>query len=135
MSVVTIIILFVVLGLAALFIFKRMHSYHKTKHTPPQDSSLQAVYDQKNKAKEDNLNLTLEEKMDLSWQFLTDISEKIVQSFSSQDQKQVQHSGSLLAQNGAKYNHNVDQEISIGEKFVKAKVIEKDIEQNKGHSR
>jgi len=135
MSFITTIILFGVLGIAALFVFKKMHSYHKPKHTPPHDSTLQSVYEKKDERKDEKLSLTLEEKVELSWQFLTDISEKIVQSFSSPDQKQVQHSGSLLAKNGAKYNHNVDQELSIGEKLVKTKVIEKDLNKNKGHSR
>ena len=40
-----------------------------------------------NAEKENKPNLTLEERIELSWQFLTDITNKVLKSFSAPEQK------------------------------------------------
>ena len=58
-------------------------------------------------------------------------SEKVMKNFSVSDQTKVHQSGNLLAKNGAKYNHNVDNEIILYAGQGKSKAIA----QNKDISR
>ncbi|MDN3031194.1 MULTISPECIES: DUF2660 domain-containing protein [Rickettsieae] len=52
--------------------------------------------------------LTLKEKVELSWKFLYEITESIVNKFSKEDVELVNHLGHTLLNNGMKYEHVVD---------------------------
>jgi hypothetical protein len=59
--------------------------------------------------KNNDLNkMSKEDKIELSWKFLYDITDKILKYFSRQDQDEILACGNLLVANGAKYNHIVD---------------------------
>ncbi|MDG1436471.1 MAG: DUF2660 domain-containing protein [Rickettsiaceae bacterium] len=129
------IIILAALAIGVFFIIRRFSSYKKPEHIVVHDPEAQAAYDKKHAEKNEEINLSLEERIELSWQFLTDITEKILNKFSKPDQDKVYQSGNLLAKNGAKYNHNVEQELSLTNKQVKTQVIEQNANKNKERSR
>lgn len=52
--------------------------------------------------------LSLEQLANLSWKFLYDITEVILSKFSVKDQHEVKKCGKIMLDNGAKYNHIVE---------------------------
>lgn len=52
--------------------------------------------------------MSSEEKLDLSWQFLYDITNKIMSSFSQEDQSRVLELGRVLLSFGGTYHHVID---------------------------
>ncbi|HJD56117.1 MAG TPA: DUF2660 domain-containing protein [Rickettsia endosymbiont of Pyrocoelia pectoralis] len=56
----------------------------------------------------DNKKLTLQERIELSWKFLYDITEIILNKFSKEDITLVNKCGRILLDNGTKYEHVVD---------------------------
>ncbi|AFE54912.1 DUF2660 domain-containing protein [Rickettsia typhi] len=61
-----------------------------------------------NSQKPENKKLTLQEKIELSWKFLYDITEIILNKFSKEDVAQVNKCGQILFENGVRYGHVVD---------------------------
>ncbi|MCC8398144.1 MAG: DUF2660 domain-containing protein [Rickettsia endosymbiont of Labidopullus appendiculatus] len=63
-----------------------------------------------NKANNNNntKKLTLKERVELSWRFLYEVTELIVNKFSKEDVKLVTQLGHTLLDNGMKYEHVVD---------------------------
>lgn len=61
-----------------------------------------------NKANNDTKKLTLKERVELSWRFLYEVTELIVNKFSKEDIKLVTQLGHTLLDNGMKYEHVVD---------------------------
>ncbi|CAA14685.1 DUF2660 domain-containing protein [Rickettsia prowazekii] len=61
-----------------------------------------------NRKKSENKKLTLQEKIELSWQFLYDLTEIILNKFSKEDVVQVNKCGQILFENGVRYEHVVD---------------------------
>ncbi|WP_347938547.1 DUF2660 domain-containing protein [Rickettsia oklahomensis] len=55
-----------------------------------------------------NKKLTLQERVELSWKFLYDITEIILNKFSKEDVIQVNKCGQVLLENGVRYEHVVD---------------------------
>jgi hypothetical protein len=58
--------------------------------------------------KDEFKNLTLSEKIELSWKFLYEITEKVLNSFSKEDIDELQQVGSTLLIHGVKYEHVVE---------------------------
>lgn len=116
-----------VLAIGAFFIFKKS-TPHKLKHMHVQDPEAQAAYDAKNAKKDETLELSLEERIELSWEFLNKITQQVIDLFSPQDKEQVLEAGKKLAKHGAKYQHNVYQEATGIKKSPKAQGVQ----QNKG---
>lgn len=129
----TIIILILILLLAAaLFIFsKKFFSANEVKHNAINDPAAQAAY-YNNKHKNDQPKLTLKEKIELSWKFLYEITEIILNKFSSQDRKAVEDAGRTLANKGMKYEHVV--ELGIRHKPTQTISVEVESEQGKTQS-
>ena len=71
MSTLINVILLVALGFAAFFIVKRMRGHQKPEHVVPKDPKSQAIYNEVKHKDEEKITLTLQEKIELSWQFLT----------------------------------------------------------------
>lgn len=119
----------IILGIAIVvfFIFKKLIAY-KTKHARPVDPAAQALYDQKNAQKDEELDLTLQEKIELSWQFLTKITQRVLENFSTNDKEQVLTSGRKLVKNGARYQHNVNQESMVIKKSSKSRSVKQNKE-------
>gem|GEM_PF-2349844 len=61
-----------------------------------------------NSKKPEAQKLTLQERIDLSWKFLYDITEIILNKFSKEDVIQVNKCGNILLDNGVRYEHVVD---------------------------
>lgn len=69
------------------------------------DDSEISAFNSKNQG---NKKLTLQERIELSWKFLYDITEVILNKFSKDDIILVNKCGRALLDNGAKYEHIVD---------------------------
>ena len=119
----------ILLGLTIVifFIFKKFIA-HKTKYIRPDDPEAQALYDQKNDQKDAELDLTLQEKIEISWQFLTKITQQVLERFSTNDKEQVLTYGKKLVKNGAKYQHNVNQESMVIKKSSKSRSVKQNKE-------
>ncbi|RYE06176.1 MAG: DUF2660 domain-containing protein [Rickettsiaceae bacterium] len=57
--------------------------------------------------------LSLEQKTELSWQFLERITDIVANKFSAEDKKLIKEAGRLLADNGTTYKHQVDIEVRM----------------------
>jgi hypothetical protein len=124
LSTIANIILLIALGFAAFFVFQRMRGQAKTKQITPIDPSAQNAYEKANvPMEEEEVNLTLQERIELSWQFLTNVTEQIMNRFSTKDQQQIYKAGQQLAKNGAKYQHDVHQEVNFTQKAKKARAL------------
>lgn len=115
------------LAIGAFFIFKKS-SPNKVKPVRIEDPEAQAAYDAKNAKKDEALQLSLEERIELSWEFLNKITQQVIDLFSPEDKDQVLEAGKKLAKHGAKYQHNVYQEALGIKKAPKAQSVG----QNKG---
>lgn len=136
LTTITNITLLITLGFAGFFMFKKIRGHQKPKHTPPVDPVSQKLYEEAHLSpKEEDLKLTLQERIDLSWQFLTKITEQIMNHFSTKDQKIIQKAGNQLIQNGANYQHNVNQELQVAQKVTKTRAIQQTKEKGVEHSR
>lgn len=102
----------------------------KIAHLSPADQQAQEVYNQNRHKEDEDKSLTLQEKIELSWAFLTNITEQVMNRFSNQDQQKVENAGQALSKNGAKYQHNVNREANIVQAVIKTRVKD----QNKGQS-
>ena len=70
----------------------------------------------------------------MSWQFLTNITEQVINKFSKQDKEQVNEAGGKLVENGMSYQHDVKQEIkqNVSKMKTVAKNKAKEARQGKG---
>lgn len=103
----------------------------KIVHLSPADQHSQEVYNQNRHKEDEDKSLTLQERIELSWAFLTNITEQVMNRFSNQDQQKVENAGHALSKNGAKYQHNVNQEANIVQAVIKTRVKDQNKEQNK----
>jgi len=69
--------------------------------------------------------LALNEKIELSWQFLYEITEIVLGKFSSEDRDSVHDIGMQLYESGMRYEHVIDFGIRQEKSFVKSKEQEK----------
>ncbi len=85
----------------------------------------QLIYE---KTKHKGLNFittNIKNKLELSWQFLYDITDIILKTFNSDDQNIIQNLGEILFKNGMKYEHVINYGINI-----KKLMINKDKDKN-----
>ena len=70
----------------------------------------QAAYDQKKgeKNQDKTLTMSLQEKIELSWQFLYDITDIVMKKFTKKEREEVHNIGEKLVASGVNYNHVVD---------------------------
>ena len=102
----------------------------KNVHLSVADQHSQELYDQARHKEDEDKTLTLQEKIELSWAFLTNITEQVMSRFSAQDQKKVEDAGQALTKNGAKYQHNVNREADIVKAVIKTRVKEQNKDQS-----
>ena len=77
--------------------------------------------------KTETKKLTIQERLELSWKFLYEITEKIINNFSNEDKEKVNIIGLSLLNNGMRYEHVVD----LGIKLTPDKGKFADLEQEK----
>ncbi len=126
------IFLLLVVSVIAFLLIKRMRSSGSKKnvHLSVADQHSQELYDQARHKEDEDKSLTLQEKIELSWAFLTNITEQVMNRFSAQDQKKVEDAGQTLTKNGAKYQHNVNREADIVKAVIKTRVKEQNKDQS-----
>ena len=61
--------------------------------------------------------------------FLINIKDQVLKKFSKPDLEKVQKAGTILAEHGMKYQHDIELEISVRQEVSKAKSITKPKEQ------
>ena len=114
MSISKILFLFIkvlILCLVSYVLLKYFQSQVEITQKPSKEDDSDALHAKEdfsvvaNKAK--NVILSAKEKLELSWKFLYDITEVILNQFSKQDQEMVQNHGSTLFNAGMRYEHNV----------------------------
>lgn len=121
------IILLVVCGGVALFIIKQLLFNKQSKHIVIKDSKAQSVYDKSKHSNDEELSMALQDRIELSWEFLTRIADQVIQRFSKSDKEVVYKSGEVFNKHGMQYQHNVDHEVKISKQAMisKAKVKSK----------
>ncbi|MGV2433198.1 MAG UNVERIFIED_CONTAM: DUF2660 domain-containing protein [Rickettsiaceae bacterium] len=77
------------------------YEYEKTG-----DQNAQNLYNQKKSV--DKVQLSAKELLDLSWKFLYDITEAVLNKFSADHRKAVKDCGQILMEYGGRYTHMVD---------------------------
>ncbi|MFU7502051.1 MAG: DUF2660 domain-containing protein [Candidatus Tisiphia sp.] len=101
-----------IIAVVGLFlVFVTFFIYKKSKKT-----SVKTLVDDPNNAepfnKENNKkNLSLNDRVELSWKFLYEITELIISKFSKKDVELVNKLGHILLDNGMRYEHVVDIDI------------------------
>lgn len=117
-------IIIAILAIASVyFIFRRFKQYKKPGYTNVIDPKSQELYDQKKYGDDGEKSLDLKERIELSWQFLTNITKQVLSKFSIEDQAQVTRIGHDLVQSGMKYDHNVEMEVKIIQRTSKARTV------------
>ncbi len=135
MSTIFNLILLVVLGAAAYFLYKRMKGggLKSSTESAAKDPMSQEVYNAQKHPKDEEVSLTLEERVELSWQFLTNITEQILNKFTQDDRTRVHQAGEKMNRHGMRYQHDVKQEAKVTIEVVKDRTRKQN--QNKGQSR
>lgn len=77
--------------------------------------------------KTENKKLTVQERLELSWKFLYEITEIIINKFSKEDIEAVNRIGASLLECGMRYEHVVD----LGIKIAPSKGVLAELEQEK----
>jgi len=123
------IVLLVLAGFALLYLLiKRGKQQPKVKKIIVVDPEAQKTYNiQKNTDEEKTL--TMQERIELSWQFLVNIKNQVMQKFSETDLEKVQRAGTILSEHGMKYQHNAELEIIVHTEMSKTKLVTKQKEQ------
>lgn len=70
-------------------------------------------------------SISMKDLLELSWKFLYDITETVLNKFSVRDQQETLQNGRELVKLGVKYQHVVDSNPKVVESYTK-KVTEKD---------
>jgi hypothetical protein len=83
------------------------------------DPNAQAMYEDKLKEKDP---LTKDERIELSWQFLYDITDIVLNKFSPEDKKAIQDLGTKIVSAGGGYDHVV--EYGIKKEKKKSRLVE-----------
>lgn len=135
MSDILKIILLITLPIVAFFLYRRIRGSsrnNKINVTFDRGQS-QEEYVAKKYSKDEEVSLTLEEKINLSWQFLTNITEQILNKFSKQDKYIVHDAGKKMNKHGMTYQHDIHQEAKITVNVIRSRVKQQG--QDKGHAR
>lgn len=128
-------ILLVALPIVAFFLYRRIKGgSSKNNASSGVDNTVsQESYEAKKHPKDEEISLTLEEKIELSWQFLTNITEQILNKFSKEDRSVVHDAGEKMNRHGMSYQHDVKQEAKVTIDVVKSRTKEQ--KKDKGRAR
>ena len=121
--------LLVLAGSALVYLLIKRNKEPKVKKIVVVDPEAQKLYNIQKKKTDEEKTLTMQEKIELSWQFLINIKDQVLKKFSKPDLEKVQKAGIILAEHGMKYQHDIELEISVRQEVSKAKSITKPKEQ------
>ena len=135
MSDILNIILLVTLPIVAFFLYRRIRSGSRNSNIKVtfDKAQSQEAYAAKKYPKDEEVTLSLEEKINLSWQFLINITEQILNKFSKQDKNIVYEAGQKMNKHGMTYQHDVKQEAKLTINVIRSRT--KKQEQDKGQAR
>jgi hypothetical protein len=123
-SITSIVGVSIIIILAILFLYKKSNVHTKTNTENFTNTDLNTSASSR---KTDNKKLTMQERLELSWKFLYEITEIIINKFSKDDIATVNKLGSSLLDSGMRYEHVVD----LGIKLAPSKATFTEIEQEK----
>jgi hypothetical protein len=115
--------------LAYFFLKKGSSEGKKIERTLPVDHAAQAVYNKKYQPEEKTLSM--EEKIEKSWQFLADIRDYVINKFSKSDQDKVREAGHKMHNHGMKYQHDIN---DMGSVRQTGQAISKEVNKEKSQS-
>ena len=118
------------------YIYNRYFSDIKLFVKPKTNEELQSEYIEK---KDKSVILSVKEKLEISWKFLYDLTEVIVQKFPDADKQKIIETGGRLFNLGMRYEHVIDDAVN----YIKQKSHEKtlatskesEVKEQKGQSR
>ena len=130
------IVLLVTAGIVLVFIYVKLKKGQepKIKKVVVVDPEAQQLYASQKHKPDEEKTLTIQEKIELSWQFLVNIKNQVVEKFSKTDQEKVMRAGTILLEHGMKYQHDVELEVRIRQESL-AKSVTKSKEQEQSMSR
>ena len=64
-------------------------------------------------------HISAQDLLELSWQFLYDLTEMVLNKFSVRDQQEIVKHGRVMVEHGAKYQHIVDSNPKVVEAYMK----------------
>ncbi|MFK7967860.1 MAG: DUF2660 domain-containing protein [Rickettsiaceae bacterium] len=117
--------LLILVGIALVYLLIKRKKAPKIKKIVVIDPEAQKVYNIQKKKTDEVKTLTMQEKIELSWQFLVNIKNQVLKKFSKPDQEKVKRAGIILAEHGMKYQHDIELEISVKREVSKTKSITK----------
>jgi len=117
--------LLVIASIAILF-FRKHSNNHQYIESAPTNTEASAFGGNKTN-KPESKKLNLKEKLELSWKFLYEITENIINKFSPEDVNEVHKIGTSLLESGMRYEHIID----LGIKLTPSEGKFADIEQEK----
>jgi hypothetical protein len=129
--IIFVVISIVVLGLVYLA-YKKLNLSKKAERAHTQDANAQAVYESTKNHPEENKTLTLQERLSLSWQFLRNIKQQVLEKFSKDDQAKMEQLGNLLLEYGMTYKHDPNMEVK--QNIMQTKAISKDKQKDQSMS-
>lgn len=135
MSDILNIILLVTLPIVAFFLYRHIRSGSRNSNIKVtfDKAQSQEAYAAKKYPKDEEVTLSLEEKINLSWQFLINITEQILNKFSKQDKNIVYEAGQKMNKHGMTYQHDVKQEAKLTINVIRARTRQQ--AQDKGRAR
>ena len=100
-----------------LFFYKKpqnlkQENNQEGEYLKPGDANAQIMYEKKNKIL-DQFKNKIKNKLELSWQFLYDITDIVLKRFTSQDREETNRIGKILFKSGMRYNHVIDYGINL----------------------
>ena len=120
--------------LVLMYVKLKKEQEPKIKKVVVVDPEAQQLYASQKHKPDEEKTLTIQEKIELSWQFLVNIKNQVVEKFSKTDQEKVMRAGTILLEHGMKYQHDVELEVRISQES-KAKSVTKSKEQEQSMAR
>lgn len=121
--------LLILAGSVLVYLFMKRNKEPKIKKVVVVDQAAQKLYDTQKQKPEEEKNLTMQEKIELSWKFLVNIKNQVLEKFSKPDQEKVKRAGVILTEHGMKYQHDIELEVSISKEAARTKTVSKPKEQ------
>jgi hypothetical protein len=123
------------ISLICLYIYKKFGNYFTNKTS---DQTITESTDNYSEKKIPTILLSAKEKLELSWKFLYDITEIVINKFSNNDKQEIIDNGSILYNSGMRYEHVVDYAVNYeSQKLYEKKVMSssKETDAPQGQSR
>ncbi|NRB10456.1 MAG: DUF2660 domain-containing protein [Rickettsiaceae bacterium] len=129
------IIITIILLVILFLLYWKFTNRFAVKHVVPKDPKAQALYEQQKKETSEDKSLSLQERIELSWQFPKNVKNHVLNKFSKTDQEKVKKAGEKLTEYGMKYEHDVDLTVKQLKGKSHTKAVSKDKKASKTMAR